>query len=74
MTKFQNLGQTFSFDHFQTIVREALQNAEKIFGRNPVGTRFCDDIGFLLDLHRDIDRLHIEIEVTSLYDIFFPTS
>ena len=26
---------------------------------------------FLLDLHRDIDRLRIEIEVTSLYDIFF---
>ena len=37
----------------------------------PVGTRYCSDIGFLLDLHRDIDQLHIEIEVTSLYDIFF---
>ena len=24
-----------------------------------------------MDLHRDIDRLRIEIEVTSLYDIFF---
>ena len=28
-------------------------------------------IGFLLSLHRDIDRLCIEIEETSLYDIFF---
>ena len=37
----------------------------------PVGTRYCGDIGFLLDLHRDIDRLRIEIEVTSLFDIFF---
>ena len=36
-----------------------------------MGTRYCGDIGFLLDLHRDIDRLCIEIEVTSLYDIFF---
>ena len=37
----------------------------------PVGTRYCGDIVFLLDLHGDIDRLRIEIEVTSLYDIFF---
>ena len=37
----------------------------------PVGTRHCSDIGFLLDLHRDIDHLRIEIEVASLYDIFF---
>ena len=36
-----------------------------------MGTRYCGDIGFLLDLHRDINRLRIEIEVTSLYDIFF---
>ena len=36
-----------------------------------MGTRYCDDIGFLLDLHFDIDRLRFEIEVTSLYDIFF---
>ena len=36
-----------------------------------VGTRYCGDIGFLLDLRRDIDRLRIEIEVTSLNDIFF---
>ena len=38
---------------------------------SPVGIRYCGDIGFLLDLHRDIDQLRIEIEVTSLYDIFF---
>ena len=37
----------------------------------PVGTRFCGDISFLLDFHSNIDRLRIEIEVTSLYDIFF---
>ena len=36
-----------------------------------MGTRYCDDIGILLDLHRDTDRLRFEIEVTSLYDIFF---
>ena len=40
-------------------------------GNNPVDTRYWADIGFLLDLHRDIDRLRIVIEVTSLYDIFF---
>ena len=39
--------------------------------KRPVGTRYFDDIGFLLDLHRDIDELRIEIEMTSLYDIFF---
>ena len=38
---------------------------------HPVGTRFCGDIGFLLGFHCNIDRLRIEIEVTSLYDIFF---
>ena len=37
----------------------------------PVGTRYCSDIGFLLDLYRDIDQLRSEIEVTSLSDIFF---
>ena len=37
----------------------------------PVGTRYCGDIGFLLDFHRDVDRLRTDIEVTSLYDIFF---
>ena len=38
---------------------------------NPVDTPYWGDIGFLLDLHHDIDRLRIVIEVTSLYDIFF---
>ena len=28
-----------------------------------MAVRYCDDIGFLLDFHRDV--------VTSLYDIFF---
>ena len=28
-------------------------------------TRYCGDIGFLLDLHSDLDRLSIEIEVIS---------
>ena len=28
-----------------------------------MAARYCDDIGFLLDFHRDV--------VTSLYDIFF---
>ena len=37
----------------------------------PVSKRYRGDIGFLLDLHRDIDRWLIEIEVTSLYDIFY---
>ena len=41
------------------------------FGWFPVGTRCCGDTGFLLDLHCDIDGLRIEIEVTSLYYIFF---
>ena len=44
---------------------------ELIFTTFPVGKQYCGDIGFLLDLHRDIDRLRSEIEVTSLYDIFF---
>ena len=50
-----------------------LWNVARIcIGENiPVGTQYCSDIGFLLDLHRDIDQLRIEIEVTSLYDIFF---
>ena len=42
-----------------------------LYSSIPVGTRYCGDIGFLLGLHRDIDRLRFEIEVTSLYDIFF---
>ena len=37
----------------------------------PVGMRYCGDIRFLLDLHRYLDLLRTEIEVTSLYDIFF---
>ena len=39
---------------------------EKI--KYPVDMRYCGDICFLLGLHRDIDRLRIEIEVISLYD------
>ena len=38
---------------------------------HPVDTRYCDAINFLLDFHGDVDRLRIDIEVTSLYDIFF---
>ena len=38
---------------------------------SPVGTRYCGDIGFLLGFHRDVERLRIETEVTSLCDIFF---
>ena len=38
---------------------------------NSVGMRYCGNIGFLLDLHRNIDRLRFEIEVIALYDIFF---
>ena len=34
-----------------------------------MGTRYCGDIGFLLDLHRDIEQLRIEIEVTPLHII-----
>ena len=37
----------------------------------PIGTQYYDDIGFLLGFHRDVDRLRIDIEVKSLYDIFF---
>ena len=36
-----------------------------------MGKRYCGDIGVLLGSHRDIDRLRFEIEVASLYDIFF---
>ena len=36
-----------------------------------VGTRYCGDIGFLLDFHRDVDRVCIDTEVTSLYDVSF---
>ena len=40
-------------------------------GSFPVGTQYCGNIGFSLGFHCDVDRLRIEIEVTSLYDIFF---
>ena len=33
--------------------------------------RYCGDTGFLLDIYRDKERLRVEIEVTSLFDIFF---
>ena len=36
-----------------------------------MGTQYCGDISFLLDFHSDVDQLHIETEVTSLYDISF---
>ena len=36
-----------------------------------VDTRYCGNIGFLLDFCRDVDRLHIDTEATSLYDISF---
>ena len=36
-----------------------------------MGTRYCGDIGFLLGFHFIVDRLSIEIEVTSSYHIFF---
>ena len=31
--------------------------------------RYCGNIGFLLDFHRDVDQLRIDIEATSLYHI-----
>ena len=37
----------------------------------PVGRRYCDNISFLLGFHRDVDGLRLDIEGTSLYDIFF---
>ena len=39
-----------------------------------MSTRYCGDIGFLLDFHRNVgfhrnvERLRIDFEVTSLYD------
>ena len=44
---------------------------EECFGKDPVGTWYFGDIGFLLGFYRDVDRLRIDIEVTYLYDIFF---
>ena len=35
-----------------------------------VGRQYCGDIVFLLGFHLDVERLRIEIEVTSLCDIF----
>ena len=46
-------------------------SCNNIFYSFPVSTRYCGDIYLLLDLYCDIDQLPIEIEVTSLYDIFF---
>ena len=37
----------------------------------PSGHAVLCDIGFLFGFHHDVDRLCIEIEVTSSYDIFF---
>ena len=37
----------------------------------PVDTQNCGDIGFMLDFYRDVVRLRIDIEVTSLHDISF---
>ena len=34
-------------------------------------SQWVRDIVTKLDFHRDIDRLRTDIEVTSLYDIFF---
>ena len=31
----------------------------------PVDTRYSNDIGFLLDFHCDVYRLHIDTELTS---------
>ena len=40
--------------------------------QNPWGrARYCGGIGLLLDFHCDVDRLRIDSEVTSLYDISF---
>ena len=37
---------------------------EECFGKDPVGTWYFGDIGFLLGFYRDVDRLRIDIEVT----------
>ena len=36
-----------------------------------MATRYCGGISFLEGFYHDVDRLRIEIELTSLYDIFF---
>ena len=37
---------------------------EECFGKDPVGTWYFGNIGFLLGFYRDVDRLRIDIEVT----------
>lgn len=37
---------------------------------SPVGMWCCGNIGILLDFHRNVDRLPIDIAVTKLYGIF----
>ena len=37
---------------------------EEYFEKDPVGTRYFGDIGFLLGFYRNVDELHIDIEVT----------
>lgn len=37
---------------------------------SPVGMWYCGNIGILLDFHRNVDRLPIDIAVTKLYGIF----
>ena len=51
----------------------SFDNAGQTRCPSPVNTRYCGDIGFPLDFHRDVDRLLIGTEVTSLYyyNIFF---
>ena len=39
----------------------------KFWTHDLVGTRYCGDIDFLLDFHRDVDRLRIDTEVKPLY-------
>ena len=39
---------------------------------NTVITRYCGDIRFLLDFHRDVDQLCLNTEVTSLYQVISP--
>ena len=51
--------------HILTLFEEKNVVASQ-WARNIVAT-----LVFLLDIHRDIDRLRIEIEVTTLFDIFF---
>ena len=48
------------------------KTSKKDFGNQyPVGTRYFGDIAFLLDFHRDVDRLRSDSGATSLYDISF---